>query len=73
MNEQTSFSVEINDLIRKLIPHIENPDLKERVKPAGCMYHRTESGFYCYTCPRLNDEDWEIRRRLHKAKRNVGK
>jgi ferric iron reductase protein FhuF len=55
----------------QMVPHIEDPNLQDQIKPACCMYYRTESGVYCYTCPHLNDEEREIRRILHRAKRNA--
>lgn len=38
------------------------PDSQLRMKTACCMFHRTEGGYYCYTCPRMKPVEREERK-----------
>ncbi|RTE09369.1 (2Fe-2S)-binding protein [Paenibacillus whitsoniae] len=44
------------------------PDEQIRMKTSCCMYHRTEGGYYCYTCPRLKPEERAKRKEEMRAK-----
>lgn len=48
-----------------MIPSLKNQNELQRQKAGCCLYYRTEGGAYCYSCPRINDEQRkEIRKEL---------
>ncbi|GGG11456.1 IucA/IucC family C-terminal-domain containing protein [Paenibacillus abyssi] len=46
------------------IESLNEPGRQMRMKNACCLYYKTEGGQYCYSCPRLKEEDREARRAL---------
>ncbi|WP_162551184.1 (2Fe-2S)-binding protein [Paenibacillus tepidiphilus] len=47
--------------VRK-IEALETPDKLINMRNRCCQYYRTEGGSYCYTCPRLKEEERAARR-----------
>lgn len=46
----------------RTIPSWKDPSVTLRQKSGCCLYYRTEGGTYCYTCPRMTDEQRELRK-----------
>ncbi|MEK5446220.1 (2Fe-2S)-binding protein [Paenibacillus sp. FSL R7-0331] len=47
--------------VRKL-ESLADPDKTVNMRNRCCLYYRTEGGSYCYTCPRLKEEERAVRR-----------
>ncbi|WP_151736373.1 (2Fe-2S)-binding protein ['Paenibacillus yunnanensis' Narsing Rao et al. 2020] len=47
--------------VRK-IEALDSPDKSVNMRNRCCQYYRTEGGSYCYTCPRLKEEERAARR-----------
>jgi hypothetical protein len=45
-----------------MIESLYDPDKQTRIKNVCCLYYRTEGGQYCYTCPRMKENDRAERR-----------
>lgn len=45
------------DVQIRLIEDIKDPSKQIRMKNACCLYFQVDTGEYCYTCPRLKEED----------------
>lgn len=50
------------DVTIRWIEHLLDPGKQVRMKNACCHYFGTEGGSYCYTCPRIKEEEREARR-----------
>ncbi|AJS59519.1 (2Fe-2S)-binding protein [Paenibacillus sp. IHBB 10380] len=46
----------------RMVQHMEDPEKEIRMKYTCCLYHKTENGYYCYTCPHLREEERAARR-----------
>lgn len=57
--------------VRK-IEDIANPERTVQMRNRCCLFYRTEGGSYCYTCPRLKEEERAVRREQYRAKVNSG-
>ncbi|QDX94879.1 (2Fe-2S)-binding protein [Brevibacillus laterosporus] len=55
------------DVKVRLIEHLEDPTKQLRMKNVCCRYFMTEGADYCYTCPRMREEDREARRIRHRS------
>ncbi|WP_134749093.1 IucA/IucC family C-terminal-domain containing protein [Paenibacillus athensensis] len=40
----------------RFVEDVKNPAEQIPLKAACCLYYKTDGGTYCYTCPKLNDE-----------------
>ncbi|WP_072334775.1 MULTISPECIES: (2Fe-2S)-binding protein [unclassified Paenibacillus] len=55
------------DVKIRWIEDLKEPGKQMRMKNACCMYYRTEGGYYCYTCPRMKEEERAERREKARA------
>jgi ferric iron reductase protein FhuF len=55
------------DVKIRWIESLETPDESVRMKCTCCLYYCLEGGDYCYTCPRLNEEERAARRAQYRA------
>ncbi|ULO10109.1 (2Fe-2S)-binding protein [Paenibacillus sp. 19GGS1-52] len=46
----------------RTIEDIADPDKNVQMRNRCCLYYRTDGGSYCYTCPRLKEEERAARR-----------
>jgi len=60
--KKNPFAVKIRPL-----PPLVDPDYRPPMKTACCLYYRTEGSDYCYTCPRLNEQQREVKRKEYIA------
>ncbi|MBW4080519.1 (2Fe-2S)-binding protein [Paenibacillus sp. S150] len=58
------FGLKRNPFLVKVrrIEALADPEQTVQIRNRCCMYYRTEGGSYCYTCPRLKEEERVIRR-----------
>lgn len=56
--------------IRK-ITSLTDPGGTVAMRSACCLYYRTEGGHYCYTCPKLKEEDRAARRLEYETKQKA--
>ncbi|CAI6055901.1 (2Fe-2S)-binding protein [Cohnella sp. JJ-181] len=59
------------DLKIKSVPSLTDPHGTAVMKSACCLYHRTDGGAYCYTCPKLKEEDRAERRAAYLSQQAV--
>ncbi|MNO23544.1 hypothetical protein D3C76_133470 [compost metagenome] len=50
------------DVVVRRIEALADPEQTVQMRNRCCQYYRTEGGSYCYTCPRLKEEEREARR-----------
>lgn len=50
----------------RTIEDIADPNKKVQMRNRCCLYYRTDGGSYCYTCPRLKEEERVARRRAYR-------
>ncbi|WP_409340772.1 (2Fe-2S)-binding protein [Paenibacillus sp. MBLB4367] len=50
------------DVKVRWIEDMKSPDKQVRIKNACCLYYQTGEGEYCYTCPRLKEEERAAKR-----------
>ncbi|WP_407945781.1 (2Fe-2S)-binding protein [Paenibacillus puerhi] len=55
------------DVKIRYIEDMKHPDKQVRIKNACCQFYRTEGGYYCYTCPRMKEEERAERREQARA------
>jgi len=46
----------------RMVEHMEDSEKQVRMKHVCCLYHKTENGYYCYTCPYMREEERAARR-----------
>ncbi|RXZ84807.1 (2Fe-2S)-binding protein [Paenibacillaceae bacterium] len=56
------------DVKPRMIEHLLDASQQVRMKNSCCRYIHTENGDYCYTCPRLKEEERAVLRRDYRAK-----
>jgi ferric iron reductase protein FhuF len=56
------------DVQIRLIEDIKDPSKQIRMKNACCLYYQVGTGEYCYTCPRLKEEDRAKKRAQYQIK-----
>ncbi|MBP1990020.1 IucA/IucC family C-terminal-domain containing protein [Paenibacillus eucommiae] len=56
------------DVKIRFVEHILEPDKQVRMKNACCRYIYTEGGTYCYTCPRMKEEERAEKRESYRAR-----
>lgn len=61
------------DVKLRLVDNPYDPEKPYYMKTSCCLFHHTEGGYYCYTCPRLTAEEREERKAamLAEAKRQA--
>lgn len=52
----------------KMVEDVYDSQRQVPVKSACCLYYKTEGGDYCYTCPRLKEEERSVRREKMREK-----
>ncbi|AIQ47512.1 hypothetical protein R70723_17680 [Paenibacillus sp. FSL R7-0273] len=57
--------------VRK-IESLAEPDKTVNMRNRCCLYYRTEGGSYCYTCPRLKEEERSARRTEYRKTASAG-
>ncbi|MRN54460.1 (2Fe-2S)-binding protein [Paenibacillus monticola] len=57
----------------RTIEDLADPDKNVQMRNRCCLYYRTEGGSYCYTCPRLKEEERIARRRVYREKAALAK
>ncbi|WP_019910832.1 (2Fe-2S)-binding protein [Paenibacillus sp. HW567] len=50
------------DVTVRRIEALDDPERTVQMRNRCCLYYRTEGGSYCYTCPRLKEEERAARR-----------
>ncbi|MEK8131984.1 (2Fe-2S)-binding protein [Paenibacillus filicis] len=55
------------DVKVRMIESLKEPGKQMRMKNACCLYYRTEGGQYCYSCPRMKEEERAKRREQARA------
>lgn len=50
------------DVKIRWLEDMKDPAKQMRMKNACCLFYRTEGGYYCYTCPRMTEEQRAERR-----------
>ncbi|KUP23703.1 (2Fe-2S)-binding protein [Paenibacillus sp. DMB5] len=54
------------------IESLADPDKTVNMRNRCCLYYRTEGGSYCYTCPRLKEEERAARRTEFRSTASAG-
>ncbi len=45
---------------------LQDPNKQVRMKSSCCLYYLVDSGYYCFTCPRLKESERESRREAYR-------
>ncbi|WP_438447906.1 (2Fe-2S)-binding protein [Gorillibacterium sp. sgz5001074] len=56
----------------RLVESLQNPEVQVRLKGSCCLAYKTDTGHgYCYTCPKISEDEREQMRQDHRTKQQA--